>query len=118
MSVDTTFRALLAGYSGLTALVGTRIALNAVPESSAYPLVVFVSGQQHELGLDNTLHGTAVTYSVQCFAESAAGADAVATQVKAAVATDLDYVITDEASGFDEDLGLDAVVLTVQTWVT
>lgn len=118
MSVESDFRALLAGHAGLTALVGTRIALNAVPQDSDYPLVVFAAQQRREYGIDNTLHGIEVTFSVQCYAETAAGAEAVAAQVRAAVATDADYLVLDDSTAYDDELSLDAVLLTVQTWVT
>jgi hypothetical protein len=118
MSVDSDFRALLAGHAALTALVSTRIAQHAVPQDSAYPLVVFVSTAARTLGIDNTLHGTEHTWSVQCFAETAVGAQAVADAVLGAVATNTNYVVLDMASGFDEELGLDAVTITVNRWVT
>jgi hypothetical protein len=117
MSADTEFRALLAGHAALTALVSTRIAANAVPQDSAFPLVVFVSQHDSDYGLDNTLHGTSVTHSVQCYATTAAGAEAVADAVAGAVATDADYLVTARSGGYDEELALDAVNLTVQRWI-
>lgn len=117
MSIETDFRALLAGHVGLTALVGTRIATNAVPQDSAVPLVVFTGTHQPEFGLSNVVHGEQVTFSVQCWGDTSAAAEAVATQVKAAVATDADYLVVGEATAFDDTLDLHAVELSVDIWI-
>lgn len=117
MSAETDFRALLAGHVGLTALVSTRVAMDAVPEGSDAPLVVFTSSHAPELGLDNTVHGDQITFSVQCWGVTSASAHAVATQVRAAIATDADYVVLSEAGAFDPELNLHAVELSVETWI-
>lgn len=106
---------LLGAYAPLTALVGTRIAQNAVPQGSALPYVAFATQQQPEYGLDNTLHATAVTISCECWADNAADADAVADEVQAAIELDGRVVIS-RASTFDPDVGLDATVITVEWW--
>ena len=119
MSVETDFRALLAGYSSLSALVSTRIAQDAVPEGSVFPLVVFACRHDRTLGLNNTLLGDTCTLSVQCWADTGAGAAAVADAVVAAVATApaaAGAVVLDRASTFDPDLGADGVQLTVEWW--
>ena len=118
MSHDTDFRAVLIANAGLTALVGARIAVNAVPQGSVYPLVVFVSSDNREYGLDNTLHGTEVTYDVQCYGKNTAEAAAVADEVEEAIAASSMYVVTSRASAFDEELDLDAETLTVSRWIT
>lgn len=117
MSVDTDFRALLAGHAALTSLVGTRIAAHAVPQDSAYPLVVFSVQQAPEYGLDNTLHATLITYAVQCFAETAVLADAVADAVAGAIATTTTHLVTDRVGTFEAELGVDVVQLTVTRWI-
>lgn len=117
MSAETDFRGLLAAYAPLTALVGTRIAQNAVPQGAALPYIAYVAQHQPEYGLDNTLHASAVTITCECWADTAAAADAVADHVQAAVEAD-DRVITARASSFDPDVGLDATVLSVEWWLT
>ena len=121
MSVETSFRALLAGYAPLTSLVGTRIALNAVPEGGAAPVVVFSTTHDRTFGLDRVLAVDRCTIEVQCWAETAAGADAVADAVIAAVATasaTAGASVQARSTTFDPDLGLDATVLIVEWWVT
>lgn len=119
MSVETDFRALLAGHAGTAALVGTRIALNAVPEGSAYPLVVFAAAHDRTLALNNALMFDQCQITVECWAATAAGADALADQVVAAVATApaaAGAVVLSRSSTHDPELGLDGTVLGVEWW--
>ena len=119
MSIEADFRTLLAGYAPLGALVGTRIAMNSVPEGSTLPLVVFTSSHERTLGLDNSLLADTCTLAVQCWGQTAASAEAVADAVVAAVATApaaSGAVVTARETNFDPDLGLDATQLTVEWW--
>lgn len=119
MSIESDFRALLAGYAPLTALVGTRIAQNAVPDAAGQPCVVFNATHSLTHSLDNTVQLDQAAIATQCWAETAAAADAVADAVAAAVATApaaAGAVVVDRASAYDAELGLDATVLTVEWW--
>ena len=119
MSIETDFRALLAAHAPLTALVGTRIALNAAPEGQEPPLVVFGCRHDRTLGLDGTLLADQCALDVQCWADSAVAADAVADAVVAAVANanpDAGACVITRASTHDPELGLDGVVMTVEWW--
>jgi hypothetical protein len=118
-TVEVDFRSLLAAHAPLTALVSTRIALNAVPEDSAYPLVVFAAIHNRTLGLNNSLLADMCSLEVQCWAEAAAQADAVADAVISAVSlapAAAGAVVTSRASTFDPETGLDGVLLTVEWW--
>lgn len=119
MSIESDFRALLAGNAGVTALVGANIALNAVSDSATGPAIVFSAEHARTLALDNTLLADQCTLSVQCWADTATQAEAVADAVTAAVATapaDAGAVVLDRASVYDQDLGMDGTVLTVEWW--
>lgn len=116
MSVEADFRALLAGDAGVTALVGTRIAQNAVAQGAPVPYVVFTATHTPELGLDNTVLADQVTITVQCWAKKAADADTLADAVQAALSGDV--VVIGRVTGYDEELDLDATVLTVEWWDT
>lgn len=119
MSIESDFRALLVGHAPLAALVGSRVALNAVPDESATPLVVFAATHNRELGLDNTLLSDQASIEVQCWAETATQADAVADAVISAIATApaaAGAVCLARSTTFDPELGLDAAVLTVEWW--
>lgn len=118
MSIESDFRALLAGHAGVAALVAGRIAMNAY-DGTAYPVIVFGATHDRTLGLDNSLLADQATISVQCWAQNSLQAEAVADAVVAAVATApaaAGAVVLDRAGTFDEELGLDGVVLTVEWW--
>lgn len=122
MSVESDFRAVLAGHAGLAALVGTRIAQNAAPQGSAYPLVTFAVQHVAERGINGALHADACTVAVDCWAESAAGAAAVADAVEAALAASAtalahDATLTQRAGDFDADSNLDVERLSIEWWI-
>lgn len=124
MSIETDFRALLAGHAPLTSLVGTRIALNATPEASPMPLVVFSAAHDRQMNVDGTLAYDACTLAVQCWADGASAAvvaDAVADAVIAAVATApaaRGAIVTERSTTFDPELGADGTTLTVSWFQT
>lgn len=115
MSAEDDFRTLLAGNAGVTALVSQRIAQNAIRQGDAPPYVVFTSQHQPDLALDNTVLADQVTFTVQCWAKTALLADQVADAVTTCLAS-AGVVVTGRATGYDEELGLDATVLTVDWW--
>lgn len=114
MSAETDFRALLVADAGVTALVGTKVAQNAVPSSATVPLVVFTASHDESRGLDGTLLDDKVTFQVQCWAKTGVEADAVADAVQAACIGTCSVV--ERGGTFDEELGLDCAVLTVEWW--
>ncbi len=117
MSVESDFRALLAGHAPLVTLVGANIALNSIPEGGLPPLVVFITTQTPTLGLDNTLLDTQINHATQCWGATSLQALAIADAVRGAVATNADYVVLSQDSVFDEDRGLDGIELTIERWV-
>lgn len=119
MSVETDFRATLAAHAPLVALVDDRIALNAVPEGQAAPLVVFACRHDRTLGLDNSLLADQCALDVQCWGTTAAQAALVADAVVDAVATaaaDAGACVLTRATTHDPELGLDGEILTVEWW--
>ena len=118
MSIETDIRNLLAGYGGLTALVGTRIAQDAVPDESAYPLVVFAVRRDAITDIGGARLVDQCSVSLQCWAETGVAA-AVADQVAAAMATapvSAGAIVIDRSTTFDPEMGLDGVLLTFQWW--
>lgn len=117
MSIETDFHALLSGNAGVISLVGSRIAQSAVPAGDGFPLVVFTTLHDYQLGLSGVALGDVCAINVQCWAETAVQAEAVAAAVIAAVATRRDVaIVTSRAPVFDEETGLDAVALSI-TWI-
>lgn len=117
MSAEAHYRALLAAHAPLTAIVGTSIALNSIPEGALPPLVVFVTTQLPTVGLDGTLLDTQINHATQCWGTNSLQALAIAQAVRGALAADLDYTVLTQDSVFDEERGLDGIELTVERWV-
>lgn len=115
MSTETEYRARLAAYAPLVALVSTRIAQNAVPQGEAVPLVVFAASHNPSRGIDGTLLADEVLLATQCWAGDGVTADAVADAVEAAVSGWAD-VLT-RGTEYNEEMKLDCTALTVQRWV-
>lgn len=118
MSIESDLRALLAGHVPLTTLVGTRIALNAVPDGSGMPCVVYSVAHLPVYSTDARLDDRAAI-AVQCWAETAAQAEAVAAAVQTAINTApaANAVrVTDSATGYDAEIGLDVVSINVEWW--
>ena len=119
MSIESDFRATLAAHAPLSALVAGRIALNAVPEGSGTPAVVYSVRHDRTLGLDGSLLADQASIAVQCWADTAAEAEAVADATVAAIGTApaaSGAVVLDRSGTFDAEAGLDGVVLSVEWW--
>ncbi len=119
MSAETEFRALLAGHAGTAALVGAKVAHNAIAVGTPAPYIVFSAAHNPVMGLAAVPLGDAGTFTVQCWGKTAGAAEAVADAAAAAIGTAptaRGAAVTARASGYDEETGLDAVVLTVEWW--
>lgn len=119
MSAETDFRALLAGHAGTAALVGANVAHNAIRSGVPAPYIVFTAAHDPVRNLNGDLLADGCTLTVQCWGNTAAQAEAVADQATAAIATApaaRGATVTARASGYDDETGLDAVVLTVEWW--
>ena len=123
MSVETDFRAMLAAHAPLAALVGTRIAQNAVEASQPLPVVVFSAAHEPLDGLLGPGAAEQVTLVAECWAETAATAAAVAGAVVAAcnahdaAQTAIAVIVRSRQSLHDGELGLDGEALTIEWWV-
>jgi hypothetical protein len=85
MSIETDFRARALAAAPVAALVAGRVALSANPQDSPLPLVVY--GVQHapEYTLNGTLVEDRATIDAECWAGTAAQAEALADALVAAV---------------------------------
>lgn len=85
-TIDSALYTRLSGYAGLSALVSTRIYPPPVHQNEAAPYVTYQEISRvpiHGMGTTHTL--TDIRYQIDCWAETLAGAKAVAKQVKAAL---------------------------------
>lgn len=115
MTAETDLRALLAAYGGLTALVGVRIRQNAAEAADDMPYVVYSASHQPDFGLANNTLANNVQFTLQCWAATAAAADAVADQVQAALLA-AGVVCTSRDTGHDSETGRDGTVLVADWW--
>lgn len=118
MSIETDYRALLAGYAPLATLVGTRIAQSAVADAAGFPCVVF-DARLEPIYASDALLGYRAQLDTQCWAETSAAAAAVADAVVAAIGTApaANAVrLIDRATTYDAEFGADGVALSVEWW--
>ncbi len=116
MSAETEFRAALLAHAPLLALVpAARIAQNAAADSNTTPNLVYGSARIPDFHLDNSVGATNVQFSVQCWADTAATASAVADAAVAALLAE-SVVCTSRSTTFDEELGLDGEELVFDWW--
>ena len=115
-SAESQFRAVLAAHAPLTAVIGTRIALNAIPEGGGIPCVVYAVRTEPAQTLLGDGDKPQATISVQCWAADQLAARELADLVREAIdtadAARCAYVLSD-ATVFDEEMGLDGVQLEV-----
>lgn len=115
MSAESDFLDILEAHTGLNALVSGRIAQNGVTVETPVPYVVFTSQHTPDYGLANTLLSTNVQFRIECWADDAAEADAVADQVQAALLAE-NVVCTSRLTGQDPAVGLQATILVADWW--
>lgn len=115
------FRAALLAHAPLVGLVGQGVAMHAVPANQALPYVVFSGAAEVEQVLDGAADER-TTFTVDCWATTAESAAAVAAAVRGAVvafddaSTTTSATVLSQQGGYDAELGLDGVVLTVEWW--
>ncbi len=115
MSSESDLQALLEADTALAALVGDRIAQNAIDQGQDLPYVVYTSKHVPDFGLSNALLATNVQFRIECWAASAEAADDVADAVRAALLAD-GVVCTSRVTGHSPETQLDATILVADWW--
>ncbi len=115
MSAETDLQALLEGAAGVAALVGDRIAQNAIDQGQAVPYIVYTSQHTPDYGLNNALLATNVQFRIECWAATAVAADAIADAVRAALLAE-GVVCTSRVTGHSPETALDATILVADWW--
>jgi hypothetical protein len=117
MSAETALRALLVADGSVAALVGTRVSADRIEQGAALPFVVFARSASSPV---TTLAGvvliTMSSLDVQCWADTRAGADALADAVTAAVRGVIGQSVPGRSGVYDADLDLHGTVLNVNWW--
>lgn len=112
MSAETTLYNSLTAHAGLKSLVATRIHADKRDEDEDLPSVVYQRVKtQHVNTIHNTIAATTITLGISCVAEARTEAEAVATQLLAAL-SDV-FVVLDRSSDYDPDTQNYFTTLTV-----
>lgn len=113
MSAETALFTLLAASAGVGALVADRIYPDTAPQDVERPLVVYGrSGTDIERTIGGTVVATRTTLQVSCYADTRAGAEAVADAVDTALTTSaFDWV--GRSGGFDPEVLVYVATVTV-----
>lgn len=87
MTMEEALYSYLSGYAGLTALVGTRIYPEMLPDSPTYPAVSYsrVSTRRERTLTIPSVAAVEARFQCSCWGERYADAKAVAVQIKAAL---------------------------------
>lgn len=86
MSAETQLYALLSGNAGVTALVGTRIYPDLIPEEKDSPYIGYERVATAPIAtIHGSVPGTEVGMAVACWAETRVQAEEVADAVEAAM---------------------------------
>lgn len=115
-SVETTVRALLVGTPSIAAIVGQRVGINAAAQGWAMPYIVYTTQHQREFLLSGHVAGDVCQVELQCWAQTAADASALADLVEMAM-LDAGGLPATRQTAYDPELGLDAEIIGC-TWVT
>lgn len=116
MSAEIELRALLIAAPAVTTLVSQRIAVDRIEQGSARPFVVFTrTGTERTKGLDGTVHAVLITFSLQCWADTSAAAEAVADAVEGVLEAAF-HTVADRNTAYDPELDLEAATFVVQWW--
>lgn len=117
MSAETALRAALVADATVAGLVSDRVRAERAEEDDARPFVVYTRVSSEPFAaLAGPVLATRVTLEVQCWADTRAGAEALADAVTAAVRAIPPHRVSNRGSGFDADLDVEAAILTVEWW--
>lgn len=113
MSAENTLYSTLSGASGVTAIVGTAIYPDILPQDAEVPAVAFARTGTEFV---STIHaaaplGASVTLEISCIARTREDADALADAVETAASAG-GFVIADRQAQLDLETDLWATMLS------
>lgn len=116
MSAESALYSALSGASGLTALVGTRIYPDVIPEDADLPAVVYQrAGTSPVTTIGNVTVAENIRFVITAWAETRTAADAVAVEIGPALAA-AENPAVDRSTGYDPECGLYAATVDVDWW--
>ena len=118
MTAEEKLYAALSGLAGLTALVGLRIYPDALPENTPLPAVVFVrAGTNPIYTIGGQLVAEDVRLAITGWAKTRTEVEPVGDQIRLALEA-AGYPIDDRSSGFDNEVGLFAVTIEFEMFIS
>lgn len=115
-SAETDLYAALSGRAALTALVGTRIYPDAIPEGSLLPAIVYQrSSTTPTTTLLNVTVAEEVLFAISAWSETRTSCESVADEVVAALAASSNPY-ANRSTGYDPEVGLHAVTVECDWW--
>ncbi|MGL5785155.1 MAG: tail completion protein gp17 [Alphaproteobacteria bacterium] len=112
MTIETDFLDLIRNDTGVQALVGTKVSMNAAEEEDPPPYIVVTFRRVPEYSLDGPAFET-VFPVVQCWGQTSLQANTIADAVTSALHADgSDYCVEERATAFDPDVQFDCAALT------
>ena len=118
MSGSTKLGVILAG-PGPTypTAAGAQVAPDIADESWQEPYIVYRrTNVERFYGVDSSLHTTRETFQIECWGKTRASSENLESQVVAALAAENIPLSPNEPDGFDPEILVRAVVLTVDLW--
>lgn len=116
MSAESDLFSALTARPALTALVGSRIYPDIIPEGAALPAVVYQRSSTSPVTTIGSVRvAEDVRFGISAWAISRADADTVADEVAAAIAASSNQVV-DRTHGYDTEVWLYAATVEVDWW--
>ena len=116
MSAETDLRTLLLADAPTFALVDQAISANRMEQGVGRPFIVFNrAATLREKTLNGQVMGVLVTLTVECWGDTRVQAQAVADAVQTAIEA-VFHTVSGREDAYEEDLDLEADVLTVEWW--
>lgn len=97
-------------------LVGARVSVNAAAQGTITPRITITTSLSPDIGLAGNIMAYGMQASIQCWADNALQASQLADRAQEALIT-ARYAPPSRVAGYDDELRLDAVVLTVEDWL-
>jgi hypothetical protein len=115
MSAEADIQTLLTTDATVAAIT-TEFAESRIEQDTARPFGVYTrTATQDFEGLDGTVHASKVTLELQLWADTSLQAEQLADACAAAIRAE-GHAITGRSTGNDNDLDLEAAILTIEWW--
>lgn len=116
MSAESDLFAVLDASAGLAALVSGRIYPIAIPEKKPLPAIIYlINGEERNVGLDLSNHGTATSFTLQSIAETYTAARAIGDAIEAALLAE-GVPVDNRNAGLDEESGAYVDLIELTWW--